>query len=63
MADEPDRLRQTLEYLEGAHDRAPAWWPAGAPVAVVLWGLWWAGLGLTILVASGQTSKFIYIDF
>lgn len=29
----------------------------------VLWGIWWAILILVIAAFSGQSSKFIYIDF
>ena len=28
-----------------------------------LWGIWWGILTLVILIFSGQSSKFIYIDF
>jgi len=51
-----------LEYLAGEKD-AP---PAGFPVALcnfLFWGIWWSILVLIIYVFSGQSSKFIYIDF
>jgi hypothetical protein len=55
-------LIAVLEYLGGERDEPPDgfsvtlahWW---------FWGIWWAVLLLLILVFSGQTSKFIYIDF
>lgn len=53
-------LKESLEYLGGARDTAPAGWPSMGPLA---WGVWWAVLIALILVFSGQTSKFIYIDF
>jgi hypothetical protein len=28
-----------------------------------LWGLWWGALAALIILFSGQTTKFIYIDF
>lgn len=57
-----DWVKQALDYLGGARDEAPS----GFPIALgnwVLWGLWWAGLTVLIYVFSGQSSKFIYIDF
>lgn len=55
-------LQLALEYLGGAQD-AP---PPGFPFALsnwFFWGLWWAGLTLLVYISSGQSSKFIYIDF
>jgi hypothetical protein len=57
-----DWLKQALDYLGGAQDEPPPglgmrlsqWW---------FWALWWAALALAIYVFSGQSSKFIYIDF
>jgi hypothetical protein len=56
------QLKATLDYLGGVTEepfikhldwmRGPIWW-----------GLWWAVLLLLTLSFSGQTSKFIYIDF
>jgi hypothetical protein len=50
-----------LEYLNGAQDQPPshfplrhAWW---------LLAVWWLFLLLLIASFSGQSSKFIYIDF
>ena len=55
-------LKQAFEYVGGAQDEPPP----GFPIALVhwlFWALWWAALGLAIYVFSGQSSKFIYIDF
>lgn len=55
-------LKQSLEYLAGERDEAPA----GFPVSLgnwVFWAIWWGLLALAIFVFSGQSSKFIYIDF
>jgi hypothetical protein len=50
-----------LEYLNGAKDQPPphfptrhAWW---------LLAIWWLFLLLLIAAFSGQSSRFIYIDF
>ena len=55
-------LQRALEYLASEVD-AP---PEGFPVAltnVLFWGLWWCVLVGVIYIFSGQSSKFIYIDF
>jgi len=55
-------FKQALEYLGGERDEAPA----GFPISLgnwVLWAIWWGALALLIFVFSGQSSKFIYIDF
>ena len=57
-----NEIRATLEYLGGVGEQVPAQslkWMSGP----VWWGIWWAALILLALVFSGQTSKFIYIDF
>ncbi len=57
-----DRIKATLEYLGGVREEppAPSWhWMEGP----LWWGFWWALLTLITLSFSGQTSKFIYIDF
>lgn len=57
-----NELKSGLEYLGGVKEDSPEslpkwlqspWW----------WGIWWAALILLILMFSGQSSKFIYIDF
>ena len=53
-------LKTLLEYLGGALDEPPEGMRPLSPLALgILWGL----LLCAILVFSGQTSKFIYIDF
>jgi hypothetical protein len=55
-------LQILLEYLGGEKD-AP---PPGFPVALsnfLFWGIWWSILMGIIFIFSGQSSKFIYIDF
>jgi hypothetical protein len=55
-------MKQALEYLAGEQDEAPAgfgvtlanWW---------FWALWWGAMLFLIYAFSGQSSKFIYIDF
>jgi hypothetical protein len=49
------------EYLQGAREELPP----GLQVLTSPWvrGLWWGLLAGSILLFSGQTSKFIYIDF
>jgi hypothetical protein len=54
-------FKAVCEYLEGAREEPPA----GFKKLVSPWilGLWWGLLVGAILLFSGQTSKFIYIDF
>jgi hypothetical protein len=57
-----DWFLQVFEYLGGERDEPPA----GFPIAVSdwwFWGVWWGVLAVLILIFSGQSSKFIYIDF
>lgn len=57
-----DWLKHALDYVGGAQDEPPS----GFPIRLNhwwLWALWWGALGLAIYVFSGQSSKFIYIDF
>jgi hypothetical protein len=57
-----DWLKHAFDYIGGAQD-AP---PPGFPIRMehwCFWALWWAVLALAIYVFSGQSSKFIYIDF
>lgn len=54
-------FKHLVEYLEGARDGAPPGFPL--KLASPLWGFWWAILLGFIIVFSGQSSKFIYIDF
>jgi hypothetical protein len=55
-------FQQALEYLGGSRDDAPPHLPLALSNSVS-WALWWAFLSLVIYVFSGQSSKFIYIDF
>jgi hypothetical protein len=55
-------FQHVLEYLAGETD-AP---PSGSRVALsnfLFWGVWWSILIGIIFIFSGQSSKFIYIDF
>jgi hypothetical protein len=55
-------VKQAFDYMGGAQDEAPP----GFPVTLAnwaFWALWWAALTVVIYVFSGQSSKFIYIDF
>lgn len=53
-------LKQFAEYLGGSLDVAPK---LIFGVHSISWGFWWGVLLLVIFAFSGQTSKFIYIDF
>jgi hypothetical protein len=55
-------LKQALEYIAGEQDEPPPGYPA-ALRAWWFWGLWWGALSTVIYIFSGQSSKFIYIDF
>jgi len=55
-------LKSLFDYLGGANDVPPA----GVPRLLhhpIFRGLWWGFLVILIAIFSGQTSKFIYIDF
>jgi hypothetical protein len=55
-------LKQVLDYLGGAADSPPA----GAPRILshpAFLGILWGALAIGVLMFSGQTSRFIYIDF
>ena len=55
-------IKQAVEYLGGERDEPPP----GLPVSLgnwFFWAIWWGALALVIFVFSGQSSKFIYIDF
>jgi len=55
-------LRQVLDYLGGAADEPPPGFP-DLLTSPMFWGIWWALLSIVVYIFSGQTSKFIYIDF
>lgn len=55
-------IKHLLEYLGGSQDEPPPGFPLTLSNGLV-WGLWWGVLAIIIFVFSGQTSKFIYIDF
>jgi len=55
-------FKQAIEYLGGEVDEPPV----GFPISLgdwAFWAIWWGVLALVIFVFSGQSSKFIYIDF
>jgi hypothetical protein len=54
-------FKSVCEFLEGC-DNPP---PAGMRWLASGWarGLWWGALLGAIILFSGQSSKFIYIDF
>jgi len=57
-----DWLKHAFDYMGGVQDDPPP----GFPIRVGhwwFWAIWWAALALAIYVFSGQSSKFIYIDF
>ena len=57
-----DHFKSLLEYLGGATEapgpEVPQWMRGP-----LFWGIWWAVMIFLVLAFSGQTSKFIYIDF
>lgn len=55
-------LQRVLEYLAGEIDNPPAAFPVALSNSL-FWGAWWAVLMAIIYIFSGQSSKFIYIDF
>lgn len=55
-------IKSTLEYLGGVSEQPAAEIPRWMQ-GPIWWGVWWAVLILLTLFFSGQTSKFIYIDF
>ena len=54
-------LKHATEYLGGERDAPPP--GLGLSPGSPLWGLWWGLLSALILLFSGQSSRFIYIDF
>jgi hypothetical protein len=55
-------IKSVLEYISGVSEDLPLEafrWMRGP----LWWGAWWAVLILLIVAFSGQSSKFIYIDF
>lgn len=55
-------MKSILEYISGVTEDLPLEsfrWMSGP----LWWGAWWAVLILSIVAFSGQSSKFIYIDF
>ena len=55
-------IKALAEYLAGERDDPPSHFPV-ALGNWLFWGVWWAALAIVILIFSGQSSKFIYIDF
>ena len=55
-------LKQVIDYLGGAADDPPDDAPRFLTDPVFL-GIWWGVLIIIVVLFSGQTSKFIYIDF
>lgn len=55
-------LKQVLDYLGGAADNPPTDSPGFLTDPIFL-GIWWGALIILVVLFSGQTSKFIYIDF
>ncbi|MGD0955420.1 MAG: hypothetical protein ABR953_01145 [Candidatus Acidiferrales bacterium] len=57
-----DWIKHAFEYIGGAQDEPPSGFPATLG-NWWFWTIWWAAMALVIYVFSGQSSKFIYIDF
>jgi hypothetical protein len=56
-----DWWKHLYDYINGAQDTPPE--GVNLSIHSILWGLWWSFLFVLILLFSGQSSKFIYIDF
>jgi hypothetical protein len=56
-----EQFKAVCEYLEGAREVAPVRFKLLSSPWIQ--GLWWGLLAGAILLFSGQTSKFIYVDF
>lgn len=54
-------LQWLVEYVEGARDEGPP--GLNLSLSSPLWGVVWVFLMAFIVLFSGQSSKFIYIDF
>jgi hypothetical protein len=55
-------VQRVLEYMAGEIDSPPDGFRVRL-TNIFFWGLWWAALAAIIYIFSGQSSKFIYIDF
>jgi hypothetical protein len=55
-------FQRLLEYLAGEIDSPPDGFSVRLS-NILFWGLWWGVLFAVIYIFSGQSSKFIYIDF
>ena len=55
------RLRKLIDILTGKETDLPTTGILG--YQSLLWPIWWVILFAIICVFSGQSSKFIYIDF
>jgi hypothetical protein len=55
-------LKQVFDYLGGAIDSPPAG-TLRFMLHPVFIGILWGMLAIAIMMFSGQTSRFIYIDF
>jgi hypothetical protein len=55
-------IQHVLEYLGGERDEPPACFSVTLSNSL-FWAIWWLVLIEVIYVFSGQSSKFIYIDF
>jgi len=54
--------KDAVEYLAGEKDAPPDGFPVGLGNSL-FWGIWWCVLIAIVFMFSGQSSKFIYIDF
>lgn len=57
-----DWIKHAFDYVGGAQGEPPP----GFPIQLGhwwFWAVWWGAMALAIYVFSGQSSKFIYIDF
>lgn len=56
-----NKFREWLEIFGGSRELPQAW--LSQSWVLIGWGIWWGFLTVIIMTFSGQTSKFIYIDF
>ena len=55
-------VRALLDFVGGVQSKLPSRVSSWLD-SPIWWGVWWAVLALLVLAFSGQSSRFIYIDF
>jgi hypothetical protein len=55
------KVKKIIEMLSGARELPPGY--SQNMLILIFYGFWWFFLAALICAFSGQSSKFIYIDF